>query len=413
MKINYFFAILFLPLSLFAQENEIDTLLLDKMIVANIDTKVSVGTKINSDCSLVDEHYYVSPHSQAPNMTYVTDYILCNNGKPEIFFEVYNGKKFVYVKDAHVTFNKDVDRDNIKVTLSRRTVDEKAFLHANIQQIVDFGTRYFVEEKELEMSSERSEAMQPFFEVEKYGIGFIKYNATEGYSSTGAHFEIFNPSKKTIKYIWFTFAGENAVEDLVKMKNGTYYTTVKGIGPIESYGIGSWSFEYVWFTDIIQYLRLSTIKIQYMDGSLKTVKYNKDMYIGEDAYYQLEKVLNEKDKYVEEKRKNELYIDTNKIYTEVEQLVEFPGGISKFRSSVSNNFNTSAMDGGEGVVKSTISFVVERDGSITDVKADGPNKSFNAEAIRAVKSVKNKWSPAKINGQAVRYQYRLPLTMSF
>ena len=109
MKINYFFAILFLPLSLFAQRNEIDTLLLDKMIVANIDIKVPVGTKINSDCSLADEHYYVSPHSEVPNMTYVTDYVLCNNGKPEIFFEVYNGKEFVYVKDAHITFNKDAD----------------------------------------------------------------------------------------------------------------------------------------------------------------------------------------------------------------------------------------------------------------------------------------------------------------
>ena len=71
------------------------------------------------------------------------------------------------------------------------------------------------------------------------------------------------------------------------------------------------------------------------------------------------------------------------------------------------------MDGDEGVVKTTITFVVERDGSITDVKADGPNKGFNAEAIRTVKSVKNKWSPAKINGQAVRYRYRLPLTMQF
>lgn len=412
MKINYFFAILFLPLSLFAQENEIDTLLLDKMIVANIDTQVTVGTKINSDCNLVDKHYYVSPHSQAPNMTYVTDYVLCNNGKPEMFFEVYNGQQFVYVKDAHVTFNEDVDRDNIKVILSRRTADEKAFLHANIQQIVDFGTRYFVKEKEKEMSAERREAMQPFFAVEKYGIGFIKYNATEGYSSTGAHFEIFNPSKKTIKYIWFTFAGENAVEDLVKLQNGTYYTTVKGIGPIESYGIGSWSFDYVWFTDIIQYLRLSNIKIQYMDGSLKTVKYNKDMYIGEDAYYQLEKVLNDKDKYVEEKRKNEQYVDPNKIYTEADQSAEFPGGINSFRNKISKSFDTSVMKGGEGVITTTISFVVERDGSFSDVKAEGLNTDFNAEAIRAIKSIKNKWIPAKIGGENVRFLYKFPITMS-
>ncbi|WHF50456.1 energy transducer TonB [Chryseobacterium gotjawalense] len=106
-------------------------------------------------------------------------------------------------------------------------------------------------------------------------------------------------------------------------------------------------------------------------------------------------------------------VSEQQIYTEVEQLAEFPGGINKFRSSVQNNFDTGAMEGDEGKVQTVITFVVERDGSITDVKADGSNKTFNAEAVRTVKSVKNKWSPAKINGQAVRYRYRLPLTMQF
>ena len=106
-------------------------------------------------------------------------------------------------------------------------------------------------------------------------------------------------------------------------------------------------------------------------------------------------------------------VSETQVYTEVEQLAEFPGGINKFRASVGNNFDTGVMDGDEGTVKTTITFVVERDGSITDVKADGSNKTFNAEAIRTVKSVKNKWSPAKINGQSVRYRYRLPLTMQF
>lgn len=106
-------------------------------------------------------------------------------------------------------------------------------------------------------------------------------------------------------------------------------------------------------------------------------------------------------------------VSENQVYTEVEQLAEFPGGINAFRSKVQNSFDTSVMDGDEGTVKTEITFVVERDGSITDVKASGPNKDFNAEAIRTVKSVKNKWAPAKINGQAVRYRYRLPLTMQF
>lgn len=106
-------------------------------------------------------------------------------------------------------------------------------------------------------------------------------------------------------------------------------------------------------------------------------------------------------------------VSETQVYTEVEQLAEFPGGINSFRSKVSNSFDTSVMQGDEGQVKSEITFVVERDGNITDVKANGPNRDFNAEAIRTVKSIKNKWTPAKINGQTVRYRFRLPLTMVF
>lgn len=106
-------------------------------------------------------------------------------------------------------------------------------------------------------------------------------------------------------------------------------------------------------------------------------------------------------------------VSETQVYTEVEQLAEFPGGINSFRSKVNSSFDTSVMDGDEGTVKTEVTFVVERDGSITDVKANGSNKDFNAEAIRTVKSIKNKWAPAKINGQAVRYRFRMPLTMQF
>lgn len=106
-------------------------------------------------------------------------------------------------------------------------------------------------------------------------------------------------------------------------------------------------------------------------------------------------------------------VSSTQVYTEVEQMAEFPGGINAFRNKVSQNFDQYAMDGDEGTVKAEVTFVVERDGSITDVKATGSNKYFNEEAVRTVKSIKNKWSPAKINGQTVRYRFRLPLTMRF
>ncbi len=106
-------------------------------------------------------------------------------------------------------------------------------------------------------------------------------------------------------------------------------------------------------------------------------------------------------------------VSETQVYTEVEQTAEFPGGINSFRNKVSGGFDTSVMDGDEGTVKTEVTFIVERDGSITDVKASGSNKTFNDEAVRTVKSIKNKWTPAKINGKSVRYRFRMPLTMQF
>lgn len=104
-------------------------------------------------------------------------------------------------------------------------------------------------------------------------------------------------------------------------------------------------------------------------------------------------------------------VSETQVYNEVEQTAEFPGGINAFRKKVGENFDSSAIEGADGVVKGEVTFVVERDGSITDIKVTGKNSDFNSEAVRTVKSIKNKWAPAKINGKAVRYRYRLPLAM--
>lgn len=104
---------------------------------------------------------------------------------------------------------------------------------------------------------------------------------------------------------------------------------------------------------------------------------------------------------------------TTEVYESVDQEAEFPGSLNSFRNKIAENFDNSAMEGGEGTLKTTVTFIVERDGSISDVKASGSNSDFNNEAVRTVKSIKTKWVPAKINGQPVRQRFRLPLTMNF
>ena len=71
------------------------------------------------------------------------------------------------------------------------------------------------------------------------------------------------------------------------------------------------------------------------------------------------------------------------------------------------------MDGTGEVAKTTIIFIVEKDGTISEVKATGPNADFNREAIKTIKSVKGKWVPAKLNGENVRSYFKFPISMQF
>ena len=105
--------------------------------------------------------------------------------------------------------------------------------------------------------------------------------------------------------------------------------------------------------------------------------------------------------------------NSEKIYTEVEQMAEFPhGGIPQFRKLIANNFNINKVSG-KGKINCEITFVIERDGSLVDVKASGNNQSFNQEAVAAISKIKTKWIPAKLNNQPVRYRHRVPLNIVF
>ncbi|WP_100077524.1 energy transducer TonB [Chryseobacterium camelliae] len=104
--------------------------------------------------------------------------------------------------------------------------------------------------------------------------------------------------------------------------------------------------------------------------------------------------------------------DPNAVSTVVDVEASFPGGIDSFRNKVLNNFDGSGIDS-DGVVKTMITFIVERDGSISAIKADGKNADFNSEALRTIKNIKGKWIPAKVKGQAVRSYFKFPISMKF
>ena len=93
----------------------------------------------------------------------------------------------------------------------------------------------------------------------------------------------------------------------------------------------------------------------------------------------------------------------------LDEQPDFPGGIDKFRSQVGDKFNTPEIE--EKILLTVmVSFVIEKDGTMTDIKVlRNPGYGLDIEAIRVLKSIKTKWKAGKINGEAVRTQYNLPI----
>ena len=104
-------------------------------------------------------------------------------------------------------------------------------------------------------------------------------------------------------------------------------------------------------------------------------------------------------------------VEETKVFDVVEQMPQFKGGDAALMDYLNKNIKYPVIaeeNGIQGRVVTT--FVVERDGSITDVKViKSVDPSLDKEAVRVVKSMP-KWNPGKQNGSAVRVKYTVPVT---
>ncbi len=103
--------------------------------------------------------------------------------------------------------------------------------------------------------------------------------------------------------------------------------------------------------------------------------------------------------------------EDNSIYNTagIEVKPDFPGGLEKFYKFVANNYRTPEEDGLKGKV--FVTFVVEKDGSLTDIKVIRDiGFGTGKEAIRVLKS-SPRWNPGEQNGKKVRVLYSLPITI--
>ena len=98
------------------------------------------------------------------------------------------------------------------------------------------------------------------------------------------------------------------------------------------------------------------------------------------------------------------------IFQIVEEMPAFPGGEAKLMEYVGKNVKYPQIARESGIKgRVFISFVVEPDGSVSNVKVlRGIGGGCDEEAMRVVKAMP-KWKPGKQRGKAVRVSYMLPV----
>jgi protein TonB len=103
-------------------------------------------------------------------------------------------------------------------------------------------------------------------------------------------------------------------------------------------------------------------------------------------------------------------VDQSKVYAVVQSEPDFVGGREKFNQYIKQNIHYPENAKNVNIQgRVFLGFVVERDGSITDIKViRGLSTECDAEAIRLI-SNSPKWNPGLQNGHTVRVHYVIPV----
>ena len=107
-----------------------------------------------------------------------------------------------------------------------------------------------------------------FSQYKTHGIAIPDWSwGSEEYveESKSVSFTFYNPTKKTIKYIYVTVTGYNPVNDRVGTK------TLTCVGPILPDESGSYSFKHVFYSSTMSAAKITGLRVQYMDKSVKIV----------------------------------------------------------------------------------------------------------------------------------------------
>jgi protein TonB len=108
--------------------------------------------------------------------------------------------------------------------------------------------------------------------------------------------------------------------------------------------------------------------------------------------------------------------DYDKEFTSVQIEATFPGGMPAWKRFLERNLNDRVVEengGPPGRYTVIVSFRVDKDGTITEVKAENnPGHGTAEEAVRVIKKGP-KWTPAQQNGRSVIYRQRQSITFVY
>ncbi|MBQ9588284.1 MAG: hypothetical protein IJR26_10590 [Bacteroidales bacterium] len=99
--------------------------------------------------------------------------------------------------------------------------------------------------------------------------------------------------------------------------------------------------------------------------------------------------------------------DDSTVFSDVDVDPQYPGGIDSVYEWISRNFDYSGMGGCCAIGRVIVSFIVETDGSITDVVKLRDIGCRIADRVVNAVSIMPKWIPGKLNDKAVRVRYVL------
>jgi len=101
--------------------------------------------------------------------------------------------------------------------------------------------------------------------------------------------------------------------------------------------------------------------------------------------------------------------DENKVWGFVQKKAAPVEGLDSFYKNYGRKFNAPEVGGSVQEISVRLKFVVEKDGSFTDIQISGADPhGMGKEAIRVLKSMP-KWKPAEHNGKTVRSSFTLPI----